>query len=58
MDVSDRNLLPQLTPQAKIFSFLSLLEEIFAFAGFISVLGRTASAGIPFLISYAMGSLC
>ena len=38
MDVSDRNLQVQLTPEAKIASDFYLVRAIFAFAGFVSAL--------------------
>ena len=40
MDVSDRNLQPQLTQQAKMPTNLIISAGIFAFAGFVSGLGR------------------
>jgi len=40
MDVSDRNLQPMLTQQAKIPSSSLSFEGIFAFAGFVSGLSR------------------
>ena len=38
MDVSDRRLQVQLTPEAKIASDFSLVSAIFVFAGFVSAL--------------------
>ena len=38
MDVSDRRLQVQLTPEAKIASDFSLVRAIFVFAGFVSAL--------------------
>ena len=40
MDVSDRSLQVQLTPEAKIASDFSLIRAIFAFTGFVSALRR------------------
>ena len=39
MDVSDRRMQVQLTPEAKIASDFSLVRAVFAFAGFVSALG-------------------
>ena len=43
MGVSDRRLHVQLTQEAKIASDFSLFRAIFAFAGFVSALGKPLS---------------
>ena len=43
MDVSDRRLQVQLTPEAKIASDFSLVRAIFVFAGFVSALRRDSA---------------
>ena len=47
MDVSDRRLQVQLTQEAKIASTSSFIGAIFAFAGFVSALGRPLYGGRP-----------
>ena len=50
MDVSDRRLQVQLTQEAKIASTSSFIGAIFAFAGFVSALGRPPYSGQPLTI--------